>query len=105
MDYFMKAADEAELFSKLQEAEVLVSADDPDNPSSMRLNGFALDVIGTISKPTGKTNTVDGMEVPEMAPIPGYHANLRGVLSDTQLAILEPILLPEAPANPFRVWG
>lgn len=105
MDYFLKAATEAELQQKLIEAEVIVPAGDPENSASMRLNGCALDTIGQISKPTGKTNTVDGMEVPEMATIDGYHANLRGALSDTQLAILEPILLPEAPANPFRVFA
>ena len=37
----------------------------------------AVDVIGTIYKPTGKViQTADG-EVPEMAPLDGFHANVR----------------------------
>lgn len=113
MDYFLKAASEADLHAALAEASVVVINDAVVDDAGEVLipahdsvaDGFALDVIGQISKPTGGTLTVDGMEVPEMAPVAGYHANLRGELSDTQLAILEPILLDVAPANPFRVWA
>jgi hypothetical protein len=38
---------------------------------------YALDVIGTIYKPTGKMLQSDEGEFPEMAPLPGYHANVR----------------------------
>ena len=37
----------------------------------------AVDVIGTIYKPTGKMLTTDEGEVPEMAPVEGWHANVR----------------------------
>jgi hypothetical protein len=37
----------------------------------------AVDVIGTIYKPTGNMIQTDDGEVPQMAPIPGYHANVR----------------------------
>lgn len=112
MDYFLKAANEAAMRAALVDAGVVVINDAVVNEAGDVLapahdgvaEGFALDVIGPISKPTGQTLTVDGMEVPEMAPIPGYHANLRGTLSDAQLAVLEAILLPDAPAHPFEVW-
>mgnify|MGYP000621441263 CR=1 FL=1 len=67
--------------------------------------GFALDEIGVISKPTGATITQGDVEYPEYAPIPGYHANLRGELTEEQQATLATILLPDAPSNPARVWA
>lgn len=118
MDYFLKATSEAELLAELISAQVLLETTFPvteiiDGVPTQTgelavqaiADGFALDVIGTIYKATGQMLKVDGMDVPEMGPIEGYHANLRGVLSDTQLAILEEILLPVPPANPYRVFG
>ena len=117
MDYFLKAADEAALHSALVGAGILISAQVPvieiidGVPTQTGVQdghalagGIALDVIGTIYKPTGKTLTVDGMEVPEMAPIAGYHANLRGDLSDEQRAALSDLLI-DPPAQPYRVFG
>lgn len=37
----------------------------------------AVDVIGVIYKPTGKMLTTDEGEMPEMAPVEGWHANVR----------------------------
>ena len=117
MDYFLKASDEAELHAALIAAGVLISAQVPvievidGVPTQTGVQdghalagGVALDVIGTIYKPTGNILTVDGMEVPEMAPIPGYHANLRGDLSEEQRAALSGLLI-DPPAQPYRVFG
>ena len=117
MDYFLKAANEAALHAVLIAAGILIPAKVPvieviDGvpTQSGEVNGFrladgvALDVIGAIPKPTGNILTVDGMEVPEMAPIAGYHANLRGDLSDEQRAALAGLLI-EPPAQPYRVFG
>lgn len=101
MDYFLKSADEAALIAALLAAGILLEIDGGHSLA----DGIALDVIGTIHKPTGAIQTVDGVDVPEMAVVPGWHANLRGELSDTQLAALAPILLEQPPANPFRVWA
>lgn len=118
MDYFLKATDYAALHAALIAAGILLPAQVPvieiidgvptqtGAEDGFRLaDGIALDVIGTIYKPTGKTLTVDGMEVPEMAPIAGYHANLIGDLSAEQVAALGDVLLPEPPANPYRVFA
>jgi len=118
MDYFLKAADEAELHSALVGAGILITAKVPvievidGVPTQTGVQdghalagGVALDVIGTIYKPTGNILTVDGMEVPEMATIPGYHANLRGDLTDEQLQVLADIRLEHTPTNPYRVWA
>lgn len=101
MDYFLKSTDEAALVAALLAVGILLEIDGGNGLA----DGFALDIIGTIHKKTGAVLTVDGMEVPEMAAVPGWHANLRGELSDTQLAALEPILLEQTPAQPYRVWA
>lgn len=100
-NHYLKAETADALRDALLAAGILVAADSGD----VLADGAALDVIGTIHKPTGAVQTVDGMEVLEMAAVPGWHANLRGELSDTQLAALEPILLEQPPAQPYRVWA
>lgn len=121
MDYFIKAENEAELKAELLAIGVYTytPASTWDIPATDELpasqvvtteqyvvaDGFALDVIGVISKPTGEMLITDGMEYPESAPIDGYHANLRGELTDAQIRILAPLLLAEPPANPCRVWA
>ena len=59
----------------------------------------AIDVIGVISKPTGQTLATEEGPQPVLAPIPGWHVNVRG---------------PAAPAldqyhievaTPERVWA
>lgn len=99
-NHFLKASDEATLRAALIAAGILSEAEEGDQIAE----GFALDVIGVIHKPTGNTVTVDGVEIEETAPVPGWHANLAGDLSAEQLASLAPVLLPE-PVNPYRVWA
>jgi hypothetical protein len=66
-------------------------------------HGYALDIVGQIIQPTGETTLVDGVEVPAMAPIPGWHANVR--LNGTILPeALVPFVIP-TPNNPRRVWA
>lgn len=80
---------------------------------------FIVDIIGTISKPTGASEAgPDGVEVPVFETFEGFHANL-GVLwpeidddpdapirllSEAAEAALEPYVIP-APATPFRIWA
>lgn len=100
MYYFLKAESETELQAALVAAQVICSEGDACRVS----DGLALDIIGTIIKPTGNLIAVDGLEVPETAPIPGYHANLAGELSPDQLAALAHVLFDE-PEQPYRVWA
>lgn len=106
-DYLLRATDETALWAALLAAGVV--AEQPDLTGALvRLptGGTALDVIGVIYQPTGVTLTdQDGLPYPEMAPVPGFHANLRteGPLSDAQLALL-PLVAP-SPATPYRVWA
>ena len=59
---------------------------DPDEADSVLFDGegddrkaryAAIDIIGTIYKPTGEMITTDEGEVPEMVPVEGWHANVR----------------------------
>lgn len=63
-------------------------------------HSHALDVVGTIHKPTGVMLQGGIGECPEMAPIDGFHVNL---MCDELPESLQPYAL--APANPVRVFG
>lgn len=60
----------------------------------------ALDVIGTIYRPTGEvTTSEDGVPIPAMAALDGFHVNFAGELPPT----CEQFVV--TPANPVRVWA
>lgn len=61
-----------------------------------------LDLIGTIYAPTGKMLQTDEGEWPEMAPVDGWHVNVR-VLPDEDMAALEQFVV--TPTTPVRVWA
>ena len=61
-----------------------------------------IDTIGTIYKPTGAMETVDGMERPVMESIPGYHCNVL-VSQDEDASMLAPYVV--IPTNRVRVWA
>jgi hypothetical protein len=106
-DYLLRATDEAALWAALLAAGVV--AEQPDVTGTLvklPTGGAALDVIGLIYQPTGVTlSDPDGLPYPEMAPVPGFHANLRTAapLSDAQLVQL-PLVTP-LPATPYRIWA
>ena len=58
-----------------------------------------LDIIGTIYQPTGTMLTDDeGNEYPEVAPIDGFHANIK---TDK---VVEGLPTIQAPTTPYRKW-
>jgi hypothetical protein len=115
-NYYLKTNDEASLWEALEAVNLAVKDYDPEDPLNQqpeeldeswqptgaydwRFTGIALDIIGTIWKPTGNMLTDDeGMEYPEMAAIDGYHANL---IADSA----EGLPTIEAPATPYRIWA
>jgi hypothetical protein len=117
--HYIKAANEANLWDSLEAAGLATKQYDPEDPANIapegaedfvptgkfdwvKADGFDLDIIGVIYKPTGE---VDDEGSPEMGPIEGYHANIRkwdGELSEEQL---EALPLIEAPSTPARVWA
>jgi hypothetical protein len=74
-DYCLKFADKAEADSVLFTEQTNVQDDIVETVKVPKY--AAVDVIGVIYKPTGKMLQTDEGEVPEMAPIDGWHANVR----------------------------
>lgn len=62
----------------------------------------SVDVIGVIYRPTGEMLLGEDGEYPEMAPLDGWHVNVRGELNDALVALLGPYAV--TPAHPVRVW-
>lgn len=65
------------------------------------LDGYpgSIDIIGVIYKPTGQMLQSDDGEVPEMAPLAGWHVNVRG----PKLFDLVPFAVDVS--SPERVWA
>ncbi len=88
-DDFLKFSDHAEALNALEAAGVTVIAEEgepahlsyqdtglPAGMLALKPVGGACD--GVVYAPTGKTMTDgDGFEYPEMAPVAGFHVNLR----------------------------
>ena len=89
MDYYLAFPDEAAA------NKVLYGAEDKPNYTN-------IDAIGVIYKPTDATTQQDGESVPVMAPIQGWHVNVRLLAGENDKA-LEPFAV--TPATPMRVWG
>ena len=87
-DMFLKFADQDEADAVLFEGE------------ERRPKYAAIDVIGTIHKPTGKLlNTPEG-EAPEMAALEGWHVNVRHTAAAPELAAYK-----VTPQSPVRGWA
>jgi hypothetical protein len=67
-----------------------------------RPNYANIDTIGIIYKPTGEMLQGEDGEYPEMAPIEGWHVNIR-LVDGEDGEPLEPFVVQ--PKTPVRVWG
>jgi hypothetical protein len=74
-DYFLRFTDEAEANAALFTEQTNVDGDIVETVLGPKY--AAVDVVGVIYKPTGKMLKTDEGEVPEMAPLDGWHANVR----------------------------
>ncbi len=91
-DYYLK-------FDSESQANALLFDNTPEGTLNRYRN---MDVIGVIYEETGNIVIQDGMEVPEVAPIPGWHVNVR-VIDGEDGGPLEPYrVYPQAPR---RVWA
>ena len=73
----------------------------PDEAWELKPNFQNIDTIGTIYEPTGEMLMGEDGEYPEMAPIEGWHVNVR--LAGEDGSSLEPYAV--TPTQPVRVWG
>jgi len=68
---------------------------------------YAMDIVGTIYKPTGNTLTdSEGRKYPEMSPIDGWHINIR-LGSEKRRADVEALsayFVDPEPTTPERIW-
>ena len=67
---------------------------------------YAIDVVGLIHEPTGTMLTDDeGNEYPEIAPVDGWHVNIR-LVGDTMRETVEALDATHGvtPNSPSRVW-
>jgi hypothetical protein len=97
-DMFLKFADEAEANAALYDEQTNVDGDIVETVLVPKY--AAVDVVGTIYKPTGEMIQTDEGEVPEMAPLDGWHANVRHTAETPELEAFR--VFPETPS---RMWA
>jgi len=97
-DFMLRFADQAEADSVLFTEQTNVQDDVVETVKVPKY--AAVDVIGVIYKPTGNLLTTDEGEVPEMAPVEGWHANVRHNMPSSELAPYH--VYPKAPV---RGWA
>jgi hypothetical protein len=97
-DTFLKFADEAEANEALFTEQTNVQDDVVETVLVPKY--AAIDVIGTIYKPTGEMIQTDEGEVPEMAPLDGWHVNVRHTAEAPELDAYK-----VAPKSPVRGWA
>ena len=68
---------------------------------------YGIDVVGILHQPTGNMLTdPDGNEYPEVAPLDGWHINIR-LMGDARRADVDALsayFVDPEPATPFQVW-
>jgi hypothetical protein len=98
IDYHLKFTDQAEADAVLFTEQTNVQ---DDIVETIKVPKYAaVDVIGTIYKPTGKMIKTDEGEVPEMAPVDGWHVNIRHTADAPELENYKVL-----PQNPVRGWA
>jgi hypothetical protein len=78
MDYTLKFQSEAAANGVLFTDQTQVMGDVVETVKVSNFPQHSVDIIGIIYKPTGKLLTSEEGDYPEMAPVPGWHANVRG---------------------------
>lgn len=105
-DFYLSFTDEAAAKAVLYRIEGAVEANEElgtDAVEGREVANFAnIDTIGVIYKATGESTEQDGMTVPVMAPLPGWHVNVR-LVDGEDGSTLAPFAV--TPAIPLRIWG
>jgi hypothetical protein len=103
-DLYLSFPDEAAAKAVLYRIEGAVEATETTEAvEGTQVQNFAnIDTIGVIYKPTGETTEQDGMTVPVMQAIAGWHVNVR-LAEGEDGSTLAPFAV--TPATPLRVWG
>lgn len=94
-DLYLRFSSEQVAYEQLLAAGLLQEVEEGYAPVDA-----SVDYIGVIYKPTGKM--IDD-EQPEMAPLPGWHVNVRLSADKTCPNGLKGFIV--APSSPVRVWA
>ena len=78
MDYTLKFKTEAAANKVLFTEQTQVMDDVVETFKVSNFPQHSVDIIGVIYKPTGKLLTSEEGSFPEMAPVDGWHVNVRG---------------------------
>jgi hypothetical protein len=100
-DYFLKFADQAQADAVLFTEQTNVDGDIVETVLVPKY--AAVDVVGVIYKPTGNVLPAEdesGEAVDEMAPIDGWHVNVRHTGEAPELEAFRVF-----PATPSRAWA
>jgi hypothetical protein len=92
--------------TSVDEEGVETQVEDGDPYMVTHSHDYAIDVVGTLHEPTGTMLTDDeGNEYPEMAPMAGWHVNIR-LVGDAQRETVEALDETHGvtPEQPMRVW-
>ena len=103
-DFYYAFTDEAAAATALQ--PFYHQPDEGDAYLVMNSHNHSFDIVGLIHEPTGNMLTdAEGIEYPEMAPIPGWHVNLRirGDYMRTEAEAIDAVS-GVVPATPHRTW-
>jgi hypothetical protein len=120
IDYYLKLASEADMptvLSAFYKQDTVTETNSETGEETVTPVGepylvqnthdYAIDVVGVIYKPTGNMLTDDeGNEYPEMAPLDGWHINIR-LIGDKMLEATEAVAAKYGvvPNTPARVWA
>lgn len=99
MDYTLKFKTEAAANKVLFTEQTQVICDVVETVKVSNFPQHSIDIIGVIYKPTGKLLTSEEGSFDEMAPVDGWHVNVRGAENDTLAAYHIEV------ATPVRGWA
>ncbi len=119
IDFYLKLTNEAEMTTVLsdfytQDTEITVDEETGEETTTnvgdpylvSNTANYAIDVVGTLSEPTGNTLTDDdGLEYPEMQDLDGWHVNIR-LIGDEVREAVEALNETHGvtPSTPKRIW-
>ena len=119
IDFYLKLANEAAMTTVLsdfykQDTETTVDEETGEETTTnvgdpylvSNTANYAIDVVGTLSEPTGNTLTDDNdMEYPEMQDVDGWHVNIR-LIGDEVREAVEALNETHGvtPSTPKRIW-
>ena len=119
IDFYLKLTNEAAMTTILsdfykQDTETTVDEETGEETTTnvgdpylvSNTANYAIDVVGTLSEPTGNTLTDDNdMEYPEMQDVDGWHVNIR-LIGDEVREAVEALNETHGvtPSTPKRIW-